>query len=338
MRLKNAAAWYIWAPMSILFRPLRRRRRRLVLALLLLGATLLVFLANAKGPHELNAVDRAVLKLSAPAQRAVTVAFRRAATVWHTYVALVGVRQENDRLAREVAVLRERLEELHEVELENKRLRKLLDFSEQHGRPMYTARVVGYDPISRYRTIRIDRGTEGNVLRGMPVVTSAGVVGRVLRSWSNYADVLLVTDPQSGVDALIQRTRARGTVEGLGAASLRLKYLLRLDEVRPGDLVVTSGLDSIFPPGLAIGTVSSLRRRASDVFQEVRIAPAVDMSRIEEVAVLATLPPPDGPEDIEGCQCGPAEPGDGGRQASPFFEGAGRVIPKTVTPISETSE
>ncbi len=281
---------YIGWLMPNLFRPSHRRRR--LLFLLLLGAALLVFHARTKKPGELNALDRIVLTVSAPVQRGATWAYRWAEAVWHDYLFLIDVQQRNERLEREVTALRQRLNELHEMELENRRLRKLLDFSEQHARPMYTARVVGYDPTSRYRTIRIDRGTHGGVFRGLPVVTARGVVGRVLRAWADYADVLLLTDPQSGVDALVQRTRARGTVEGVGEASLRLKYLLRLDEVRPGDLVVTSGFDNVFPPGLVIGTVSRLRRRSSGVFQEVQITPAVDMSRIEEVAILATLPAP----------------------------------------------
>ncbi len=273
-------------------RPAPRRWLRVLSALLLIGGTLTIFYVNAKHPQDLNAFDRTVLTLSAPLQRMATQAFRWADGVWFEYVALVDVGREHTQLRSHVQQMQNRLNQLREVDLENQRLRKLLDFTEQSGRPFRTARVVGYDPTSHYRTLRIDRGLEGGAVKGMAVATAQGVIGRVLRCWSQYSDVLLITDPQSGVDALVQRTRARGTVEGMGSAALRMKYLLRLDEVQEGDLVVTSGFDSVFPGGLLVGTVSNLRKRPSGVFQEVQIVPAVDLSRVEEVVLLESPPPP----------------------------------------------
>lgn len=280
--------------MSLFFRPLSRRWRRLLLALTLIGGTFLVFYVNAKEPHDLNAFDRVILTVSAPIQHVMTEGYLLGEHAWERYVALVDVQRKNQALREQVTLLEQRLNALRETELENQRLRKLLEFTRQQGRPFRTARVVGYDPTSHYRTLRIDRGSSEGIGLGMVVATSRGIVGRVLKVWAHYADVLLITDPQSGVDALIQRTRARGTVEGMGSAALRLKYLLRLDEVQQGDIVVTSGFDGVFPSGLLIGTVSGLRRRSTGVFQEVQIIPAVDLSQVEEVVVLENLPGPGG--------------------------------------------
>lgn len=275
-------------------RPGPRRWLRYLLVTLVIGGSLAILNANAKAPEELGAFDRFVLSASAPLQRLLTHAWRETTGAFDRYLRLVGVGEENKALKNKVVLLEYRLQVLKELELENQRLRKLLDFSKQQDRPFRTARVVGYDPTSHYRTFRIDRGHAEGVLPGMPVATDQGVVGKVLRSWASFSDVLLVTDVRSGVDCLVQRTRARGTVEGSGAESLRMKYLQRLDEVQEGDLVITSGLDSIFPPGLLVGTVAGVRQQSSGVFQEVQITPAVDPARVEEVVVLELQAVPSG--------------------------------------------
>lgn len=286
-------------------RPGPRRWLRTLVLLLVVGGSFAVLNANAKAPRDLSAFDRLVLNLSAPIQAAMSSGWHRATGVWDHYLALVSVREENTLLENKVILLEYRLQVLRELELENQRLRRLLDFTRQQDRPFRTARVVGYDPTSHYRTLRIDRGMSGGVAPGMAVATDQGVVGKVLRAWTNYADVLLVTDARSGVDCLIQRTRARGTVEGGGSDNLRMKYLLRLDEVQEGDLVITSGFDGVYPAGLLVGTVSGVRKQSSGVFQEVQILPVVDLSRVEEILVLE--PPPQASGTLVGPPAPPRE-------------------------------
>lgn len=288
-------------------RPGPRRWLRALFVLLLLGGIFAVLNANSKAPQDLSGFDRFVLNASAPVQRFMSNLYQSGRSVFTDYIALVSVAEENNSLRNKVTLLEYRLQVLHELELENQRLRRLLDFTNQQDRPFRIARVVGYDPTSHFRTLRIDRGTGGGVSPGMAVATDQGVVGKVLRSWTNYSDVLLVTDARSGVDCLIQRTRARGTVEGSGAEALRMKYLLRLDEVQESDLVITSGLDSVYPPGLLVGTVTGVRKQPSGVFQEVQIVPVVDLSRLEEVVVLEPPPPPSG--NMMGPPLPPAESG-----------------------------
>jgi len=275
-------------------RPAPRRWLRSLLALALIAGAFTVYYVNIKHTRDLNTFDRLVIAVSAPVQTAFTNLYLRGAEFWQGYLALVNVAQENRSLRDQVVHLEARLHTLREVDLENRRLRAMLELTPQHGYPFRTARVVGYDPTSHYRTIRLDRGTEGGLHKGMPVVTSKGVVGRVFRAWEHYADVLLITDTQSGLDCLVQRTRARGTVEGVGVEALQMKYLLRMDEVQEGDVVITSGFDSVFPRGLLVGTVTHLRKQSSGVFQEVQILPAVDLTRLEEVAILEPPPPPVG--------------------------------------------
>lgn len=255
---------------------------------------ILILYANTREVRDLTAFDRLILDVTSPVQSVLSALKLQAVDTWERYLALVHVKEESLTLSKKVEMLEYRLNVMREVELENARLRRLLDFARTAPQPLRAARVVGFDPSSRYRTLRIDRGQVTGVLPGMAVVTERGVVGRILRAWTHHADVLLATDVRSGVDCMIQRTRARGTVEGTGGELLRMKYLLRLEGVSQGDVVITSGLDGVFPPGLLVGTVGAIQKRSSGVFQEVQILPVVDPLLLEEVLVLDKPLPPSG--------------------------------------------
>lgn len=259
---------------------------RRILRYFVVGFGLLILYANTRSPRELTTFDRLVLDMTSPVQGMVSALGRQLASGWERYLALVGVKEDALALEQKVGLLEYRLNVMREVELENARLRRLLEFARSAPQPSRAARVVAFDPSSRYRTLRVDRGQVTGVLPGMAVVTERGVVGRILRAWTHHADVLLATDVRSGIDCMIQRTRARGTVEGTGGELLRMKYLLRLEGVSQGDVVITSGLDGVFPPGLLVGTVGAIQKRSSGVFQEVQILPVVDPLLLEEVLVL----------------------------------------------------
>ena len=146
--------------------------------------------------------------------------------------------------------------------------------------------------------VRIDKGENDGVRRGMAVVTAGGVVGQVLRATGGYADVLLITDGNSRVGVRVQRSRARGTASGTGGVeplrldaegSLKLENVLTSEDLANDDLVVTSGTDGIFPPGLVVGKVAAVRREKSDLFQRAQILPAVNFGKLEEVGVLSSV-------------------------------------------------
>lgn len=277
-------------------------RWRILGAILLVGLTGAIFYVNSKDVRELNSAERFVLRISGPAQAVVTSGWRWLADNFREYVALVDLQRENLRLVEEVRVLRSHIQGAREVELENVRLRRLLQLGERLQVLYRPARVIAYDPASPYRTLRLDRGSDGGVGRNMAVVTTEGVVGRILRVWAGHSDVLLITDTRSGVDCLIQRTRERGTLEGVGTGSCRLKYLMRTADIRDGDVVITSGFDGIYPRGVVVGVVRSAQARSAGVFQEVDVLPAVDLTRVEEVLVLESL---SGPLSDQGWDAGP---------------------------------
>jgi len=209
------------------------------------------------------------------------------------YVFLVGAGQEAERLRGEVAELKRELLAVEEVALENRRLKALLDFKESTDLTLLPARVVGRSASVWFRTLVLDKGSAAGVSRDSPVLTPAGVIGRVYEVSSTASRVLLMTDANSAIDAIVQRTRAQVMVEGRLGSTCRLLYLSRADEALPGDRVVTSGLGGVFPKGLLLGEVAAVRTAPGQVFQEAELAPSADFSRLEEVFVVL-------PEEGEG--------------------------------------
>jgi rod shape-determining protein MreC len=135
--------------------------------------------------------------------------------------------------------------------------------------------------------LTIDRGSDDGIAPMMPVVVAEGVVGRVHSAAGATAEVLVLTDLNSSVAVRVERTRARANVRGMGKPDLcRLDYALRTEDIIEGDPLVTSGTDGVFPRGLPVGKVTKLERRAHGLFQDARVVPAVDVTRLEEVLVL----------------------------------------------------
>jgi rod shape-determining protein MreC len=124
----------------------------------------------------------------------------------------------------------------------------------------------------------------------MAVISTEGVVGQILKVSPHYATVLLITDYNSAIDSIVQKTRARAIVEGKGENRCQLKYLLRTDEVNVGDVIVTSGLGGNFPKGLLIGEIRQVEKRGRSIFQDAELAPAVDLTKLEEVLVITQSP------------------------------------------------
>jgi len=209
--------------------------------------------------------------------------------VWENYIALVTVRRENELLKQEVARLQNDKTQLQEAALANLRLQRLLDLKETASFRSVAAAVIGRDPSNWYRTLMINKGSRDGVEVEMGVVTPVGVVGRVIKTSATASQVLLVTDRNSAVAGMIQRTRDEGLVEGTENGMARIKYLSLLADLQEGDLVLTSGLTGTFPKGLQIGTLGRATKRESDLFQQAALVPSVDFSKLEEVLVITSL-------------------------------------------------
>ncbi|MGE5664103.1 MAG: rod shape-determining protein MreC [Deltaproteobacteria bacterium] len=211
-------------------------------------------------------------------------------SVWSHYVALVGVSKENDRLRREVASLREKLQENRDAFLENRRLKELLRFSETTGRKTIGARVVGHDISPWFQSMFIDAGTEAGVEPGMAVVTPAGGIGRVQKTYKGLAEVLLLTDGRFAADVIVERSRVRAIAEGIGGNLCRLKYVSPTQDVVAGDRILFSGFDGSMPKGILLGTVVSAERPREGLFQKIQVQSAVNLHAAEEVLVVLSRP------------------------------------------------
>jgi rod shape-determining protein MreC len=231
----------------------------------------------------------------APAQQLLTVAVQPAGEVVRAVLDAGQAREENDRLRRAVEQLQAEVVRLRESDVENERLRAMLDFRKHN--PQFTltaARIIAMDPSSPVRAATIDRGADAGFREGMVALSPAGnLVGRIVQVWPRTARVLFIVDTASSVNALIQRadSRALGIVNGLPGDRLIMRYLPQQEEIRAGDLVVTSGLGENYPRGLFIGRVIEVKRNPVDLFQEARIEPAVRFSRLDSVQIITNFIP-----------------------------------------------
>ncbi len=269
-----------------------RRYRDFFICVILLGLPFLFLHSNLKSSENLNAVDHVILRISSPVQYVAAMLGRTFSDVWGSYVYLVDVRSENESLKMELNRLRSKNDRMSELEVENRRLKNMLEFKESFEGDMVVAQVIGKDtsPFFRVMRISITRGA-GEVKPGMPVMTSNGLVGQIEKVWGSYSDVLLTVDPKSSVDVVIKRNDARGILKGTGETNryqCKIEYLLKTDEIRVGDIVYTSGMDKRFPEGIPVGKVSRIRKKEFGLFQEAWVDPAIDFSRVRDVFVMVS--------------------------------------------------
>lgn len=205
--------------------------------------------------------------------------------IWRHYIKLVGVSEENERLQQEIKRYVAMNAEYREAMATNVRLNQLLDLAHTLNEPVLHAHVIGRDPALWFKTITIDKGISAGVEKGMPVVTVEGVVGQVINVAPRFAKVLLATDPNSAVDAILQTSRALGIVKGNGQG-YRLDYVLKDKEVVDDDLVITSGMGGVFPKGLLIGRVTEIGKDKRGMFHTIAVQPAVDFRELEYVTII----------------------------------------------------
>lgn len=256
----------------------------------LLALPLIFYVSNARAPQDYTALDHLVVRLSAPVQWAVVSSLDGVAGLWQRYVALIDVRDDNERLQGEVRRLTEDNLALREQLQQLGHLQKLMEVRDQYGAvTMVHAQVIAASPSALFRSVRIDRGRDDGLKLGAAVIGHDGVVGRVAALGRTSADVMLLIDANSSTDVLVQRTRARARVRGRGADrdfALDAEYLGRVADVEPGDLLVTGGLGRTFPKGLPVGRVTGIERRAFGLYQRAIVEPTVDFARLEQVLVV----------------------------------------------------
>jgi len=263
-----------------------RRNRILLTTGGLLLVSLLLYSVSIRSQPYRDPVGQVLLDTLAPFQAVFSLIGRGAGRVWSGYVDLVGARRDNQQLQERVAALESELLRLGELERENARLAELLAFRARLQGIAYGARVIARDPGPLSMTVTIDRGARDQIRRGMAVLAPQGVVGQIGDASHTAARVVLLTDHNSGIDAIVQRSRARGIVQGGMDGSCHMNYLSRDADVAVGDRVLTSGLDGIFPKGVLVGEVVEVSRRHRGLLQAAVVRPSVALDRLEEVLVV----------------------------------------------------
>jgi rod shape-determining protein MreC len=199
------------------------------------------------------------------------------------------VRAENARLRQELGEIQVRFQQEHEAAERTRQLERLLGFQHQIGIDTVPTHVIGAGASPDSRTVTIDRGTSSGVRVNMAVIAPTGVVGRVVTPTVHASKVQLLVDRNAGAGALVVRSRAQGVVVGAGEELMRMNYVSGIADVKVGDVVVTSGIDGIYPRGFVIGTIESVDK-GNGLYKVIHVRPTVDFSRLEEVLVVTSRP------------------------------------------------
>ncbi len=272
---------------------LPRRAREFVIVAILLALPVLFLRANLKSPSNLNALDRTILRVSAPVQSGIASLAHGVGGAWTRYVALWHVSDENGKLRDENARLKTEVERLTHEAARVPELEAFAKLRKDVKAETLSARVIGGETSSFFRVFRVklDRG-DLEVRPGMPVLASSGVVGRVERVFGPYCDVILASDPKSAIDIVVPRTGGRGVLKGIPGSNryrTRIDYLLRKDEIAENDVVVTSGIGG-FPRNLTVGRVVKVAKQDFGLYQEAEVEPAVEFGKLSEVLIVVAPP------------------------------------------------
>jgi len=205
--------------------------------------------------------------------------------LWRSYVYLRGVRQENRDLKYEIERLRLEQVRLQQDAEQARRLQALLDFKERYIAKTVAAQVIGSSGSEQSRSIYIDKGESSGIEKDMAVITAEGVIGKVLRAYRSTSQILLINDQSSGVGAILENTRLQGVLRGTAAGEVILEKVMADNQVQPGEKVLTSGGDQIFPKGMPVGFVTKVSPGA-ELFLNIRIRPSANLSKLEEVLVI----------------------------------------------------
>ncbi|HOW53285.1 MAG TPA: rod shape-determining protein MreC [Syntrophorhabdaceae bacterium] len=203
-----------------------------------------------------------------------------------SYFNLVGAKKENEELKSKVDKLFLENQRLAELERENARLRKLLNFTEKKPNTMIAAVVIGEDLKNWFRCIIIDKGKKHNIREKTPVVTPRGIVGQVVEVDLWHSKVMVLNDTNSSIDVNIEGKNTRGLLEGTGQNTLKLKYVIKNDDIEIGDKLSTSGKDGIYPKGIPVGIVITANKNKAGIFADIDVMPFNNFKQLDEVLLI----------------------------------------------------
>ncbi|HEY4485811.1 MAG TPA: rod shape-determining protein MreC [Nitrospiria bacterium] len=264
-----------------------------LIGVLIILSMLMLFLFPELQSDPLRFITRPIAQLVFQIQRGFSSVGEGISGVWDGYIRLRSVRDENIQLRKTMAQLQNENIRLLEADQTNRRLTQLLALKSSVPYSLTAARVIGRDSSNWYHSLTIDKGMKDGITSDMGVISPSGVVGRVSKVGPNFSQVLLLTDRNSAVAALIQTSRDEGLIEGTENGLAKIKYVSLLSSAQKGDLVLTSGLTGTFPKGILIGTIGTLAKSDTELFQQAEVVPSADFSRLEEVQVITLFGGPE---------------------------------------------
>jgi rod shape-determining protein MreC len=267
---------------------IRQRTGSLFLAVMI-GHILLIS-AQVSSKSGVPVLEAITFGLFAEVQRASSSAVNGVRDVWTGYVGLRHVKGENDDLKRRLAALEIELQQQRALADQTRSLQQLLELRDQTDIRTAAAHIIGAAATPDFRTFTIDKGTRDGLRPDMAVIAPAGVVGRVVVPSARAAKIQLLVDRNAAAGVLIERSRAQGVVIGSGENQLRMDYVSEASDVVVGDVVVTSGIDGIFPKGFVVGKVEAVEKSGPS-YKRITVKPAIDFSRLEEVLIVLTPAP-----------------------------------------------
>ncbi len=221
-----------------------------------------------------------------PTLKAISTPFRFTHGIFGDYVNLIDVKRKNVELQKKLEALRLQNQKLSELEKENERLRRLLRFMDERPGTLTAARVIGEDVTNWFKCIIIDKGRGNGITEKMPVITPEGVVGQAVEVNRWHTKVMILTDTNSAIDVYVSGKQARGILVGTGRTTLKMKYVLKNDDLEAGDRLITSGKDGVYPRGLPVGVAISMNKNVVGLFAEVEVMPFNNFRKLDEVLVV----------------------------------------------------
>ena len=269
--------------------------KRLFFLVVLVAVTLAAMRVTIPEPARLTPLGSKFRDVLAPAQSGLTWLSRQARHAVTLPVSMYGAAGRSQALEQEVERLQNEITQLNEYKAENQRLTGLLNYKQVmvSKYDLLVASVIARDPGNWFATVTLNRGSRDGVRDNMTVLTQQGLVGRVITVSNTNCEVLLITDPRSGVGSLIQETRTPGIVEGtVGSSGMaRIIHIPNDAQVAEGQVVVTSGLGSIFPKGIPVGRIASVSAESAGLFKRADILPFAGMNQLEEVLIVTKVFP-----------------------------------------------
>jgi rod shape-determining protein MreC len=260
-----------------------RHRPLFVLAGALVAQLLLLSIQITRN-HDVRLIRVWAVDVVDPFQRSLRGMTDLSVGTWRTYGGLLHAQQENQELRTQLASAESQILQLTEQAAESGRLRAVLDFKNQLPFQTVAAEVIASSPGENSNAIFIGKGMDSGLTSDLAVITPEGVVGKIIAVFPRSSQVLLLTDPSSGVGVMLEKTRVQGVLKGDSQNLCLVRYIMNEEPVSFGETILTSGLDQIYPKGLRVGIV--VQTSAGNIYKNVEVKPAADLSRLETVLVV----------------------------------------------------